>query len=75
MSSSLTVAAELRTYLMTHCMDCFPDYPEGTLREFFMFHSHFLIFLLPSSDKDAVAGSGFCIEPDMSYVCFDEVMA
>lgn len=73
-SSALTVAAELRTYLMTHCVDCFPDYPQGILREFLLYVS-FTFFLLPSSDKDAVAGNGFCTEPDMSYVCFNEVMA
>lgn len=38
------------------------------------FYASFTFFLLPSSDKDAVAGSGFCTEPDMSCVCLDEVM-
>lgn len=33
------------------------------------------IFPLPSSKKDAVAGGGFSTEPDMSCVCFYEVIA
>ena len=65
--------------LMTHCVDCLPDYPEGKLKgnffcRFFVcvFHSHF--FVLPSSNKNTVAAGDFSPEPDMSCVCSDEVM-
>lgn len=55
-------------------MDCFPDWPEGNLRDFFLCVS-FTFSLVPSSNKETVAGGGFSVEPDMSCVCLGEVMA
>lgn len=51
----------------------FPRLPRGQNWGNFLYVS-FTFFLLPSSNKDAVTGGGFS-EPDMSCVCFDEVMA
>lgn len=52
----------------------FSRLPRGQTQGIFLDVS-FTFFLLPSSNKDALAGGGFSTVLGMSCVCFDEVMA
>lgn len=55
--------------LMTQCVNLFPDYPEGKLREFFVCFIHIFIF---AKFKQRLA-AGFSTEQDMS--CSESLFA